>query len=229
MLIMNVIKLKEEYENRISKILAWNKYKEPKYLKTIKYITIFLGIVLIIALIFLFIKFKNDSKEQIRWYVGIFLFELIYNIIICLYLKRKPENNLNSKKIISTLDKERLKSIRRLFIKENICFDDVNKVQIIIDELICRKKQVIPFYYIGKNIVNPLMIIFVPCLTVFLDHLTQSMDILFQASFLSVLLLVIIAFLALFFMIAKPIKWILYRKYDDFISDLKLLQITDNI
>ena len=95
---MNVIKLKEEYENRISKILAWNKYKEPKYLKTIKYITIFLGIVLIIALIFLFIKFKNDSKEQIRWYVGIFLFELIYNIIICLYLKRKPENNLNSKK-----------------------------------------------------------------------------------------------------------------------------------
>lgn len=229
MLIMNVIKLKEEYENRISKILAWNKYKEPKYLKTIKYITIFLGIVLIIALIFLFIKFKNYSKEQIRWYVGIFLFELIYNIIICLYLKRKPENNLNSKKIISTLDKERLKSIRRLFIKENICFDDVNKVQIIIDELICRKKQVIPFYYIGKNIVNPLMIIFVPCLTVFLDHLTQSMDILFQASFLSVLLLVIIAFLALFFMIAKPIKWILYRKYDDFISDLKLLQITDNI
>lgn len=226
---MNVIKLKEEYENRISKILAWNKYKEPKYLKTIKYITIFLGIVLIIALIFLFIKFKNYSKEQIRWYVGIFLFELIYNIIICLYLKRKPENNLNSKKIISTLDKERLKSIRRLFIKENICFDDVNKVQIIIDELICRKKQVIPFYYIGKNIVNPLMIIFVPCLTVFLDHLTQSMDILFQASFLSVLLLVIIAFLALFFMIAKPIKWILYRKYDDFISDLKLLQITDNI
>lgn len=65
MLIMNVIKLKEEYENRISKILAWNKYKEPKYLKTIKYITIFLGIVLIIALIFYLLSLKMIVKNKL--------------------------------------------------------------------------------------------------------------------------------------------------------------------
>ena len=83
-------------------------------------------------------------------------------LIIYLYLRRKPDRAINVKGVISTYDMERLKSLRRLFIKENICFDSVEKIQIIIDELICLKHQVIPFYDIGKFIVNPLVIVFIP-------------------------------------------------------------------
>ena len=105
--------------------------------------------------------------------VCIILIELIYLLIIYLYLRRKPDRAINRKGVISTYDMERLKSLRRLFIKENICFDSVEKIQIIIDELIYLKHQVIPFYDIGKFIVNPLVIVFIPCLTVFLDHFIQ--------------------------------------------------------
>lgn len=30
-------------------------------------------------------------------------------------------------------------------------------------------------------------------------------------------------------MFVEPIRWLLYRKYDDFISDLKLLQVLLNV
>lgn len=223
---MNVFKLKKEYENRIAKIRAWYKFKEPKYVKIIKCVSIFLGFIFSIAIIFLSIRFKNDINKQIIWIVLIILLELIYLIIIYyLHLKRKPDSAINIKEIISTFDMERLKSLRRLFIKENICFDNVEKIQIIIDELIYRKHQVIPFYDIGKFIVNPLVIIFIPCFTVFLDHLTQFKNIRIQAAFLLLILTIIAIILITFFMFVEPIRWLLYRKYDDFISDLKLLQV----
>ena len=138
-------------------------------------------------------------------------------------------NKINNKEIISTFDMERLKSLRRLFIRENICFDDVEKIQITINELINLKKQIIPIYDIGKFIVNPLMIIATSFLTIFLDHLTQSEDIRIQATFLLFILLFILIIIALvlviIFMFVKPIIKLVFRKYDDFISDLKLLQV----
>ena len=51
-IIMNVSKLKKEYENRIIKICIWSKIKEPQYLKTIKYLTIFVGVILSSAIAF---------------------------------------------------------------------------------------------------------------------------------------------------------------------------------
>lgn len=156
---MNVSKLKKEYENRITKICIWNKIKEPKYVKTIKYLTIFVGVILSSAITFSAVRFNSDITKQIKWMVCIILIELIYLLIIYLYLRRKPDRAINRKGVISTYDMERLKSLRRLFIKENICFDSVEKIQIIIDELIYLKHQVIPFYDIGKFIVNPLVIV----------------------------------------------------------------------
>lgn len=222
---MNIFKLKKEYENRVEKIRIWNKFKEPKYIKNIRFLSIFLGVILSSAIIFSTVSFKSDINKQIRWIFLIILFELIYILIVYLYLKRKPDSAINNKKVISTFDKERLKSLRRLFIRENICFDDVDKIQIIIDELIYLKHQVIPFYDVGKFIVNPFVIIFVPFLTVFLDHLTQPEDIRIQAALLLLILMIIAIILTTFFMFVEPLRWLLYRKYDNFISDLKLLQV----
>lgn len=222
---MNVFKLKKEYENRIAKIRKWNKFKEPKYVNFIKYLSIFLGFILLSAIIFSTVRFKNDVNKQIIFVAFIIIFELIYLSIIYLYLKRKPDSAINRQEVISNFDMKRLKSLRRLFIKENICFDDVEKIQIIIDELIFLKHRVIPFYDIGKFIVNPIVIIFIPCFTVFLDHLTQPEDIRIQAEFLLLILILIAIMLITFFMFLDPVRWLLYRKYDDFISDLKLLQV----
>lgn len=222
---MNVFKLKKEYENRIAKIRKWNKFKEPKYVKFIKYLSILLGVILASAIIFSTTRFKNDINKQIKFIAFIILFELIYIFIIYLYLKRKPGSAINSQEVISNFDMKRLKSLRRLFIKENISFDDVEKIQIIIDELIFLKHQVFPFYDIGKFIVNPIVIIFIPCFTVFLDHLTQPEEIRIQAEFLLFILIIIATVLITFFMFLEPVRWLLYRKYDDFISDLKLLQV----
>lgn len=225
---MNIFKLKKEYENRIAKIHVWNKFKEPKYVKTIKCLLIFLGVILSSAIIFSTIKFKDDSNKQIIWLARIILLELVLLLIIHFYSKREANIAINSKEIISPFAMERLKSLRRLFIEENICFDDVEKIQIIIDELIHMKHKVIPFYDISKFIINPLMIIFIPCFTIFLDHLTQHENIRLQAEFLLLVLRIIAIMLMIFFMFVEPIRWLLYRKYDDFISDLKLLQVMKN-
>lgn len=126
------------------------------------------------------------------------LLELVYLLIIHFYSKRKADIAINSKEIISTFAMKRLKSLRRLFIKENICFGDVEKIQIIIDELIHRKHKVIPFYDINKFIINPLMVIFISCFTVFLDHLTQHENIRLQVEFLLLVLMIIAIMLIIF-------------------------------
>lgn len=110
-----------------------------------------------------------------------------------------------------------------LQIKEDVYFDDAKKIQIIIDELIYIRRQIIPFYDICKFIINPLVIFVIPCFTVFLDHLTQHKNIRVQAKFLLLVLIMIAIILVVFFMLVNPKRWLLYRKYDDFIYDLKLL------
>lgn len=106
---MNVSKLKKEYENRIIKICIWSKIKEPQYLKTIKYLTIFVGVILSSAITFSAVRFNSDITKQIKWMVCIILIELIYLLIIYLYLRRKPDRAINVKGVISTYDMERLK------------------------------------------------------------------------------------------------------------------------
>lgn len=226
---MDFFKLTKEYENRIARIRKWNNFKKSKYEKNINILSILLGIILSIATIVWFFKFKSDIKKQYIWIACALFFEAIYILIINRCSKIKTGNKINNKEIISTFDIERLKSLRRLFIRENICFDDVEKIQITINELINLKKQIIPIYDIGKFIVNPLMIIATSFLTIFLDHLTQSEDIRIQATFLLFILLFILIIIALvlviIFMFVKPIIKLVFRKYDDFISDLKLLQV----
>lgn len=52
-------------------------------------------------------------------------------------------------------------------IKEDVYFDDAKKIQIIIEEIIYIRRQIIPLYDIGKFIINPLVIFVIPCFTVF--------------------------------------------------------------
>ena len=62
-------KLKKEYENRIKKICIWNKIKEPKYVKTIKYLTIFVGVIVSSAIIFLLDLIMTSLNKLNGWFV----------------------------------------------------------------------------------------------------------------------------------------------------------------
>ena len=226
--IMIFVKLKEEYENRISKINKWNNLKKTKYEKNLKYLTIFIGVILLMSIIFYNIKFKNDSIKQIICNVLIILFLIIYILSVNWYLKKMHNSSINSKKIINDFDVERLKSLKRILIKESICFDNVEKIQLIIEELNYMKYQVFPVHDIIRFIINPLVIIGIPFLTIFLENLIQHENIWIQAQFLSLILHIIAMILMMFYMFLAPIRWLLYRKYDNLIYDLKLLQLINN-
>lgn len=225
---MNIYKLKKEYEKRIKRIHAWNKFKEPKYKKIIKIISIILGVILLLAIIYLTILFKSDINKQLVSMAIIIIIEFIYFIIIYSYLKKRPNSEINNEDIVSDFEKEKLKSIRRLLKKENICFDDISKIQIIIDELNYLKHQAIPIQDIRRYILNPLIIIFIPLSVVFFDHYTQPKGIQIQLIILLIVLILIAILLIICFMFAGPIRWLLYRKYDNFINDLKLLQLINH-
>ena len=224
-IIMNIYKLKKEYEKRIKKIRDWKKFKEPKYIKNIKIISIILGVILSLVIIALTILFKSNINKQLVSMAIVIIIEFIYFIIIYLYLKVRPDSEMNNEDVVSDFEKAKLKSIRRLFKKENICFDDINKIQIIIDELNYLKHQAIPIQDIRRFILNPLIIIFIPLSVVCFDHYTQPKGIQIQLIILLIVLILIAFILIICFMFAGPIRWLLYRKYDNFINDLKLLQL----
>lgn len=227
---MDVLMLKDSYEKRIEKIKKWNKSQEPVHKNTIKIVTIFLSIFAVIGYYcLLFIKYKTDTCMQfiisIILFVGIIIYTIIVAVIDSHLGKKMGKSSTNRKGFISDFDMKRLKSLRRLLIKENICFDDVEKIQIIIDELNCKKNKIIPFDDINKFMINPLGIIIITGATIFLDHFTESGSIGEQSQFWIIIFSVTVVILIIVLFIIKPFRWILYNKYDDFIDDLKLLQV----
>lgn len=221
---MDVLMLKDSYEKRIEKIKKWNKSQEPAYKRTIKILTVVLGFVALIAYIYFLKKYEKNSGTKRIISIIVFFVVIACTIILAVIdgdLDKKGDGS--RKGFVSDFDMKRLKSLRRLFIKENICFDDVEKIQIIIDELNCKKN--ILFDDINKIIINPLGIIIIAGATIFLDHFTQSGDIGEQFEFWVVICSVIIFILIIVFLIIRPLRWLLYNKYDDFIDDLKLLQV----
>lgn len=226
---MDVLMLKDIYEKRIAKIKKWNKSQEPTHKKNIERLTCSLGFIGSIALIFLWKRYEKNPRTNLKISIISFFVTIIYTIIVAVidsYLDKKMgKSSTNRKGFISDFDMKRLKSLRRLFIKENICFDDVEKIQIIIDELNCKKNKVIPFDDINKFMINPLGIIIITGATIFLDHFTESGSTGEQSQFWVSIFSVTVVILIIVLCIIKPVRWILYNKYDDFIDDLKLLQV----
>lgn len=221
--------LKDSYEKRIAKIKKWNKSQEPVLKKIIKIVAIILSIVALIVYYYFLIKYKKDTDNQLKisgvLFVGTIIGAIILAAIEIHADKKIGRSSTNRKGFISDFDMKRLKSLRRLFIKENICFDDVEKIQIIIDELNCKKNKIIPFDDINKFMINPLGIIIVTGATIFLDHFTESGSMGEQLQFWIIIVSVILAILIIVIFIIQPLRWLLYNKYDDFIDDLKLLQV----
>lgn len=221
---MNVLKLKEEYEKEITKINAFYKVNEPKYLKTVNNLIIAIGV--IACFVIAGAKLFFNSQQKIIIGIGlIILIEIIFWLIRHVYLKKKLVNRINNNVFISDYRMARIYALRRILIKANICWECTDKIQIIIDEVSRNKNELIPLECTVKYIMKPLLFIFIPCFTVFLDHLTQPACIGEQTWIFVQILRLVVMMGTIVIMVLEPAKLLLYRKYEDFISDLRLLQV----
>lgn len=175
------------------------------------------GIIICLANIF-----KKDAYSQV---ISIALLDLIVIIYFIIYIKRNNIYSTSNEGLITDFDKQRIKALIRVLKKENIDFNDNFKIQLVIDLVYYEKNRVIPFHDFFRFIINPLIIIAIPCLTIFLDHLTFGENINLQFRFLLLILTIISIMLTTCCMFVMPMRWLIYGKYDRLITDLKLLQL----
>lgn len=215
---------KDNRSNNLKKKIYIKIFLHLYYLKWMRKITIVLGSIFIVLIIFSYIIF--DSKENYPDIIGIVLVFIAMMYILWLDYFKKKQSISRRKNIITGIDRKRLEFLRNLLEKEKICFDDIEKIQIIIDELIRMKRKVFPFVDINQFIIKPLIILWIPLAIVFFDYWIKDIEIDFKIYFLVTIFTVIISLGILVFVIIEPVRYLLYGKYDALISDLRLLQIT---
>ena len=226
------------YNKRINRLKKWkkdnrsNNLKKKIYIKLLLHlyhlkwmqkITIVLGSTFIVLIIFSYIIF--DSKENYPDIIGIVLVFIAMMYILWLDYFKKKQSISRRKNIITGIERKRLKFLKNLLEKEKICFDDIEKIQIIIDELIRMKRKVFPFVDINQFIIKPLIILWIPLAIGFFDYWIKDIEIDFKIYFLVTIFTVIISLGILVFAIIEPVRYLLYGKYDALIDDLRLLQI----
>lgn len=158
----------------------------------------------------------------------IMVFEYLYIFVAKKFLDKKDKENVRSyKHFLSEFDKKRLKSLNRLLKDNNIYNNDIEKIQIIINEIDYEKKNLLPLTEFKSFVVKPFVVFLIPCIVVLFDHFTQNQAIELQMLFLASIFLVFSILSAVCFLFIDPIRWILYHKYDELINDLKLLSIVE--
>ena len=222
---MDINWLKNEYEKRIIKIEKWNNIKSPHYLKTYKIILASLSFFITGIIICLADIYKKDVNMQVISIALLDFIVIFYFISFNIYIKRNNICLTKKRGLITEFDKQRIKALIRLLKKENIDSNDNFKIQLIIDLVSYEKDRVIPFHDFFRFIINPLIIIAIPCLTIFLEHLMFGEIITLQFRFLLLILTIIWIILATLCMFIMPMRWLIYGKYDRLITDLKLLQL----
>ncbi len=226
------------YNKRINTLKKWkkdnrsNKLKKKIYIKLLlrlyclkwmMWVTIVLGSTFIAFIIFSYIIFK--SKENYPNIIGAVLVFIAIMYILWLDYFYKKQSISRRRNIITDIDRNRLEFLKNLLEKEKFCFDDTAKIQIIIDELDRMKRKVFPFVDINQFIIKPLIILWIPLAIVFFDYWIKGIGNNLEAYFLVIILAVIVSLGILIFMIAEPLRYLLYGKYDTLIDDLRLLQI----
>ena len=231
-----------QYNERINTLKKWKKAhksnnpKKNSYkklilllycLKWMIWVTIVLGIILIgvtIGLILLYSIFKFDEFYLAIIGVLSVVIMLAYFLWIASFLEKKPYNR-RKKVTITDIDWKRVIFLKNLLEMEKFCFDDIAKIQIIIDELTRMKRKVFPFVEINQFIIKPLIVLWIPLAIGFFDYWIKDIEIDFKIYSLVTIFTVIISLGILVFAIIEPVRYLLYGKYDALIDDLRLLQI----
>ena len=150
----------------------------------------------------------------------VILYSIIYHRLK-IFIRREEVN------LRSDTDEERLRTLKNLLEEEKICFDDIEKIQVLIDELIRMKDKKNIFADISRFVVKPIIVIAMPWAIAFFTIVMEGKPILFTMKIFFVIILGLIVSLPMLFpSIIYSARYLIYGKYDALIDDLRLLQIT---
>ncbi|MFP5527196.1 hypothetical protein ACLGL1_01775 [Peptococcus simiae] len=211
---MNIPKLMYEYE----KIKNMAKQPAPKWAKDINTLTFILGIGAICFTLFSYITY--DIKCSLIILLFIFSSWWLYLSFIHHFMKEKIAN---AEKIITKNDLLRVKYLKRLLIREKICVDDTEKIQVIIEDI--KEKK----YQLSKDLktffVEPMGVMAIPVLLVVFDNIIVNKSTVDQVELAASILLILVIGSIIVYGLVEGVRYMRYQKYDTLINDLKILQI----
>lgn len=219
--ILNIEYLKFKYEEELKLVLKSNQMKRYRNITHLKILTIILGLIFSFYLFFNLITIRDYNLLTENIFLGMLYF-LEYGLLAH-YITRDIIGIVYEDSFISELDKIKVKCLKDIIKKMYIDYNHSYKIQIIIDELECKKNKI----YIDfiKIIVNPMIVLIIPCVIIFIDHLTFKEALDLQVLFFIIFFSLFSFMLIILFVFIDSIRWLLYGKYDDIIATLKIIQL----
>lgn len=194
------------------------RYRRIKYLKISN---IIFGLIFGFYVFYNLIKIRDYNLLAERIFLGI-LYYMEYGLIAhC--ITRDIIGITYKDPFISELDKIKIICLKTVIKKMNIDYNNSCKIQIIIDELEYKKNK--PYTDFIKVIVNPMIVLIIPCVIIFIDHLTFKEELDLQVLLFIIFFSLFSFVLIILFVFIDSIRWLLYGKYDDIITTLKIIQL----
>ena len=218
---MNIEYLELNYEKELKLVLNSNHMRRYRRIKYLKISNIIFGLILGFYVFYNLIKIRDYNLLAERIFLGI-LYYMEYGLIAhC--ITRDIIGITYKDPFISELDKIKIICLKTVIKKMNIDYNNSCKIQIIIDELEYKKNK--PYTDFIKVIVNPMIVLIIPCVIIFIDHLTFKEELDLQVLLFIIFFSLFSFVLIILFVFIDSIRWLLYGKYDDIITTLKIIQL----
>lgn len=218
---MNIEYLELNYEKELKLVLNSNHMRRYRRIKYLKISNIIFGLIFGFYVFYNLIKIRDYNLLAERIFLGI-LYYMEYGLIAhC--ITRDIIGITYKDPFISELDKIKIICLKTVIKKMNIDYNNSCKIQIIIDELEYKKNK--PYTDFIKVIVNPMIVLIIPCVIIFIDHLTFKEELDLQVLLFIIFFSLFSFVLIILFVFIDSIRWLLYGKYDDIITTLKIIQL----
>ena len=218
---MNIEYLELNYEKELKLVLNSNHMRRYRRIKDLKISNIIFGLIFGFYVFYNLIKIRDYNLLAERIFLGI-LYYMEYGLIAhC--ITRDIIGITYKDPFISELDKIKIICLKTVIKKMNIDYNNSCKIQIIIDELEYKKNK--PYTDFIKVIVNPMIVLIIPCVIIFIDHLTFKEELDLQVLLFIIFFSLFSFVLIILFVFIDSIRWLLYGKYDDIITTLKIIQL----
>lgn len=218
---MNIEYLELNYEKELKLVLNSNHMRRYRRIKYLKISNIIFGLIFGFYVFYNLIKIRDYNLLAERIFLGI-LYYMEYGLIAhC--ITRDIIGITYKDPFISELDKIKIICLKAVIKKMNIDYNNSCKIQIIIDELEYKKNK--PYADFIKVIVNPMIVLIIPCVIIFIDHLTFKEELDLQVLLFIIFFSLFSFVLIILFVFIDSIRWLLYGKYDDIITTLKIIQL----
>lgn len=206
-----------DYKIGIKDIDKYIKYNDlPFYRKifvTIAYIAILLLIIFLITL-------KLDKIIYLPLFVSIIFFSLL---IIFNFVDSSKKNMIKMNEYYTKISQQRINVLREMLREYEVDFNDVNKIEMLMEQAKIEQKRNNPFLGIEKPM-KILYLIIVPVIVFVAKEVAKVSNIYTITMAASVIIIVSVCVVSMFYSL-KPLMYLLfyrdYEKYNILIYDLK--------